>query len=70
MLREHFAVQSRQGMEKVDCTEQAGHGKGRLLGKDDSCERVHSSTMNYLSMDKWLMDGVTRFLFTDQGRRF
>ena len=35
MLREHFAVQSRQGMEKVDCTEQAGHGKGRLLGKDD-----------------------------------
>ena len=26
------------------CTWQAGHGKGRLLGKDDSCQNLWSST--------------------------
>ena len=28
----------------VQCTWQAGHGKGRLLGKDDSCESLWSSS--------------------------
>ena len=38
---------------------QAGHGKGRLLGKDDRCESLWATTMNYI------MYCIYGLLFTD-----
>ena len=38
----------------AQCTGQAGHGKGRLLRKDESFESLWSSTIIYLSLTRHL----------------
>ena len=65
MLREHFAVQSRQGMEKVDCTEQAGHGKGHFLGKSTSIFYLKGPALaKYTREQRWALVPVDLCVLT------